>query len=193
MLPLEISDYLAQSDDVVVGKVTEIESRWIQNNTKIITDVAIQVEDPVKGPQNKEGVVHLQLPTGRVGAIGRSSAQLPTFRVGEEVLVFLDAQKKGYMVTGGIAGKYLIAPHPKTGEKYVFATSMPGHIRLEREIAKMHQQKAPDGVEFANTKGPMQIDFERRSLVKLDDFVKYLRDLDKRQEKLTVTTSKSAE
>ncbi len=191
MLPLEISDYLAQADDVVVGKVGEIESRWINNNTKIISDIAIEVEQAVKGTQNKESVVHLQFPTGRVGAVGRSSPQLPEFKTGEEVLVFLDAQKKGYMVVGGIAGKYMVVPHPKTGQKYVFATSMPGHIRLEREIAKMNQQQAPDGVELANTSGPMKIDFTRRTLVKLDDFVKYLRALDKQQQKHTLPSAEN--
>lgn len=193
MLPYELSDYLSQSDAVITGKVADVESRWINNNTNIITDIAITVDTVIKGDQNSGGVVHLQLPTGRVGAIGRTSPQLPTFSVGEEVLVFLNEAKNGFSVYGGIAGKYLIAPHPRTGEKYLFATSLPGHTRLEREIAKMNQEKAPDGVELANTRGPMKIDFEHRTLVKLDDFVDYLRSLNKRQEKQTVGALKTAE
>ncbi len=189
MLPYEISDYLVQSDDVIVGTVTEVESRWINNNTNIVSDVAIRVEDPVKGTLNKDVSAHIQLPTGRVGAVGRSSQQLPEFKVGEKVLVFLDAKKQGYMVTGGTAGKYLIVPHPKTGEKYLLSTSLAGHVRLEREIAKMKQESAPDGMKLANTDGPMKIDYEHRTMVKLDDFVKYLRNLDKKQQDHTIAAS----
>ncbi|MCC6154354.1 MAG: hypothetical protein IT367_11375, partial [Candidatus Hydrogenedentes bacterium] len=93
---------------------------------------------------------------------------------------------------GGTAGKLTIAPHPKTGEKYVFATSMAGHIRLEREIAKMNQEKAPDGIKLANTEGPMKIDFTQRTLVKLDDFVKYLRGVDKEQKAHIISASSGA-
>ncbi|MDZ4859473.1 MAG: hypothetical protein SGI88_10880 [Candidatus Hydrogenedentes bacterium] len=191
MLPYEISDYFAMADDVVVGKVIECESRWIENNTRIITDIAVQVDEPIKGKQNSGGSVHLQLPTGRVGAIGRSSAQMPAFAVGEEILVFLDAQKKGYMVAGGVAGKFRVVPHPKTGEKYVFATSMQGHLLFEREAAKMKQQEPADGIEVSNASGPLKIDFENRTLVKLEDFVKYLRDLDRDQQKHTLTAKQS--
>ncbi|MCC6153205.1 MAG: hypothetical protein IT367_05570, partial [Candidatus Hydrogenedentes bacterium] len=139
MEPIELSEFLTRADDVVTGKVVEVESRWVSNNTNIVTDIAIRVDESVKGTQNRDVVVHLQYPTGRIGAVVRRSPDLPEFKVGEEVLVFLAAQRDGYRVVGGTAGKLTIAPHPKTGEKYVFATSMAGHIRLEREIAKMNQ------------------------------------------------------
>ncbi|MCC6797662.1 MAG: hypothetical protein IT366_21290 [Candidatus Hydrogenedentes bacterium] len=192
MEPIELSEFVTRADDIVTGKVVEVESRWVQNNTNIVTNIAIQVGESIKGTQNKDGVVHLQYPTGRVGAVVRNSPDLPEFKVGEEVLVFLAAQRDGYRVVGGTAGKLKIAAHPRTGEKYVFATSMPGHIRLEREIAKMKQEKAPDGMKLANTEGPMKIDFTQRTLVKLDDFVKYLRGVDKEQAAHTISASSSA-
>ncbi|HRK35929.1 MAG TPA: hypothetical protein PLJ47_15140, partial [Candidatus Hydrogenedentes bacterium] len=192
MLPYNLQDYLAVSDLVVVGKVSNTESRWIENNTRIVTDTVVEVETCIKGEQNAGGRVHIQHPTGRVGAFARTSQQIPNFTVGEEVLLFLSKEPNGYFVYGGIAGKYLVAPHPRTGEKYVFPTSMPGHVRFEHEAKKMQAAEKGDAIVSEPGKREyMPVNFEQRTLVKLDDFVKHLREVEREQRKRTLTAKKA--
>ncbi|GMU92921.1 MAG: hypothetical protein AMXMBFR4_19790 [Candidatus Hydrogenedentota bacterium] len=179
---LGIDDYLTMADDVIVGKVISVESRWTDDHKKIVTDVAIEVSEAIKGNQNKGNHVNLRLPTGRVGAIVRYSPDLPTFQSGEEVLLFLDCQPRGHAVIAGVVGKFVVRRHPKTGEKYVFAQSLPGRARLERVAAKMNK---PDETEAKAAENAVRwAPFEQRTLVKLEEFTAYLRGIDRKQRKL---------
>lgn len=181
MLPYEISDLLAMSDDVIVGTVTNVESRWVENNTRIVTNTEIEVSDAVKGTHNRNSKVHLHSPTGQVGAVVRRSLQLPSFEVGERVLVFLKSGPKGYTVVGGIAGKYRVVCDSKTSKEYVVPTSMPGHQRLEREIEKMRSGSVEMGSPATASRKPLPVNFEKRVYVALDEFKDYLREVDQAQ------------
>ncbi len=107
------------SDYIFVGKVEAVESYYIKENV-IVTDITIQTEDNVKGHLNKGGRVVLRQPGGRVGAVMRYVTDLPQFREGEEVVLFMQtAKRSGPAVVCGERGKLQVRTDALNGEKYV--------------------------------------------------------------------------
>jgi hypothetical protein len=177
----DLEEYVAASDDIVAGRVVAAESRWADTGMRIVTDVTIQVDDVMKGRLNKSGKVHFSLPTGRVGAIGRFSPQLPTFREGEEIVLFLENRGvHGYMVVGGITGKFNVRTDPDTGEKTVYAGSSAGKVRLARAAAKMEKEAGDTAESSAEAESSGE---QKPKTVALEDFKEYLRDVDREQRK----------
>lgn len=180
LMPYGISDYVTMSSDVIYGEITSVESYWTDNNTRIVTDVAVCVKEAIKGGQNKGGTVHIQLPTGRVGAIGRYSPDLPNFERGEEVVLFLNCQeKRGFTIMGGIAGKYVVKTDVRSGEKYVLPVSFAGKDRLEKEIVKMRKARQEDNKEIP---AKAAADQPVRAIVQLEAFIEHLRQVDRDQQ-----------
>jgi hypothetical protein len=176
LAPEDIQDCVCKSDSIIHGTVVNTESRWTDDRRQIVTDVSIRVIEAIKGRHNKGGLLHFQLPTGRVGPIGRFSPSLPEFRVGEEVVLFLYCTKRGFNVYAGVAGKYTVREYPKSGEKYVFATSIPGAERLQKEAVRIEQAKAHTESEKRTIAEKAK---EQRLPVKLEDFTRHLREIDR--------------
>jgi hypothetical protein len=179
----DMADFVAASTDVVQGTVESTDTYATDDGKQIYTDVLITVSDVAKGRQNKNSQVYLRLPTGRVGAIGRWSPQLPTFSQGEEVLLFLQSTKIGNVLTGLAAGKFKVGTDPKTGEKVVVPTTLPGRRCLAAEQKKMAAEKS------GGTAPSIRADDSNASNgeatppdpVKLDDFMTHLRNVDRDQ------------
>ncbi len=148
------------SDNVLVGSVESVESYYISEGV-IVTDITIVTEDNVKGHLNKGGRVILRQPGGRVGPIVRHVTSLPQFREGEEVVLFLQMQKRtGPVVVGGARGKLMIRTDALTGEKYVASgLALGGPADVEKDAGgKQAQQR-----------------------ITLDAFTEYLREIDRTQ------------
>ena len=92
MRKLMLSELAGNAEVIVTGKVVEKECMWNEKKTIIYTYVTISVDEYVKGEGEKEVVVrHLG---GEVGRKGLIVGNMPRFREGEEVLVFLrDAEQ----------------------------------------------------------------------------------------------------
>jgi hypothetical protein len=114
-----------EADVILTGKVTEQQSSWNQNKTRIITHTTIQVEDYIKG-DNTGNIVVVNHLGGEVGDVGELYSHMPEFKNDEEVLLFLkkDKSNTGYQVYSGEDGKISIMNNPKTGEK-VTALNIP--------------------------------------------------------------------
>lgn len=95
------------SDAIVRGKVTSVQSRWSGDHRRIVTDVQVAVEETLKGAPGRSVTIHQ--PGGVVGDIGQRVDGLASFGVGEEVLVFLQQRgPSGYLVSGMAQGKYRV-------------------------------------------------------------------------------------
>lgn len=94
------------SDAVVRGTVTRQQSRWTGDHRRIVTDVELSVSETLKGTPRSTLVI--RQPGGEVGDIGQRVDGLASFKVGEEVLVFLEQQGDGFIVSGLAQGKYRI-------------------------------------------------------------------------------------
>lgn len=178
LLPYDLADYMELSSDVIHGEVTTVESYWTDNNTRIVTDITVCVKTVVKGSQNVGGLVHFQLPTGRVGAIGRFSPDLPNFDRGEEVVLFLDCQKQGFSIMGGNAGKYAVKMDVRSGDKYVIPVSFAGRDRLQKEAIKIRKRKAADeGLDLAALNKETV-----PAAIELNEFIDHLRRIGRERE-----------
>jgi hypothetical protein len=74
------------SSEVVRGKVVSRESRWNDDHTLIVTDVVLQVTETFKGQHGTR--VTLEVLGGQVEDLALEVVGGPSFKVGEDVLVF---------------------------------------------------------------------------------------------------------
>ena len=133
MLRIDLDDLVRDAGVIATGRVVEREcKRWTEKGY-IYTYVTVLVGEYIKGEGGKKVVV--RHPGGEVGKKGLKVSNMPSFRFGEEVLVFLkDAKQLSaepqtlllnqegtggiYNVSGLAQGKYHIFTD-KTGKKMV--------------------------------------------------------------------------
>ena len=113
----EFKSMSESADLIITGKVTQQNSNWNENKTRIYTTATIQVEESIKG--NSQSLVEVRYPGGEVGDVGELYTHMPKFENNEEVLVFLmkDEKSTSYKVLNGEDGKINVLTDPKTGEK----------------------------------------------------------------------------
>jgi len=113
----EFKSMSKSADLIITGKVTQQNSNWNENKTRIYTTATIQVEESIKG--NSQSLVEVLFLGGEVGDVGELYTHMPKFENNEEVLVFLkkDEKSTGYKVFNGENGKISVINDPKTGEK----------------------------------------------------------------------------
>jgi hypothetical protein len=97
---------LTRSSDAVVRGVVSFEEARVTASGRIVTDVEVVVASAWKGAPDE--VVRLVVPGGSVGWIALAVDAAPSFEVGEEVVVFLARNAKGYSVAGHAMGKFRI-------------------------------------------------------------------------------------
>jgi len=114
----ELKNLSQNADVIITGKVTQQNSNWNENKTRIYTQATIQVDEYLKGGNTGNSIVVSYL-GGEVGDIGELYSHMPKFEDNEEVLVFLekDDRSTNYKVLNGEEGKINVINDPKTGEK----------------------------------------------------------------------------
>ena len=171
-------EMVAMSDDVVTGEVTSVTSQVVQQGylKRIMTDVTVAVTDTVKGGQNKSSTLYLRVPGGRLGSAVTTATDMPRFKVGEEVLLYLEyKQGFGHVVLAGERGKFGITTDTETGAKQVVAGTPAAKAGLaaSAEAVKQGGQRAE-----AKTAGRIQ-----RNRIPLQAYKDYLRGIVKAQKK----------
>jgi hypothetical protein len=137
-----------KSDDIIVGTVTAQSSYYSTDMlpATIVTDVSIEVSGNLKGALNKGSTVTIRVPGGQVGGHIVSSAAQPTFRDGEEVLLFVSRQQKslGLTLPYGKLGTLAVERDEETEETIVKAGSAAG-LHHTRVIARAVNEAALKG------------------------------------------------
>ena len=114
-LPAGASTFLAMSreelvekaDTVVAGRVVEVNSFWNRENTAIVTEATIEVEDSILG--NAPSHVRVRTFGGQVGEYKIVAHGFPTFQQGEKLLLFLEPKQGGFhKVLGYQQGEFRI-------------------------------------------------------------------------------------
>ncbi len=119
MLKLSLEELNSGADLIATGKVVEKECMWGERGKWIYTYVTLAVGEYIKGEGEREVIVrHLG---GEVGEKGLIVGNMPSFREGEEVVVFLRKSEENlgaldtregapgvYDVSGLAQGKYEI-------------------------------------------------------------------------------------
>ena len=114
-----LADLAKKSETIVLARVEDETARWEDGKKEIYTYITLRVLDPVKGlsrkgengksPKNEETITIRQL-GGTVDNMTSIVPGMPSFKRGEEVVLFLSAKDaKGYpWVVGLQQGKYTV-------------------------------------------------------------------------------------
>ena len=115
---MSLRDLAKNSDAIVLARVEDETARY-DANKEIYTYITVRVLDPVKGPK-KDDVITIRQLGGTVDKIASIVPGMPTFKKGEEVVLFLTGKDgAGYpWVMGLQQGKYSVTADEK-GEKHV--------------------------------------------------------------------------
>ena len=187
-LKMTTPDIVALSSEIIVGEVVAVECRTTEKN-QIVTDVTIQVGDPLKGRSNRGGLVHFTQLGGEKDGVITYVPQYPVWRVGEEVLTFLQKNKVfGYMAVGGAGGKFRVVKEAGTGEKYLEAPSVPAKVNLDEVIKEIRERNGESGGEgkAADAKAASDESEEEQQTAKrvsLDEVTAYIKDVVREQER----------
>lgn len=95
---LDVEELSSASDLVVLGEVSEVESRRVPGG--IVTEVTVDVSETLLGPPTFE--VTLTLPGGRVSRDTLTVSGVPRLLVGHDLLLFLDDDGHPVAFTQGI-------------------------------------------------------------------------------------------
>lgn len=104
-----VRELAQKSDAIVMAKVEDQSSRQDPANKEIYTYITISVTESIKGAKGEKSITIRQL-GGSVGNLISAVPGMPTFKNGEEVVLFLSAKDRaGYpWVMGLQQGKYSI-------------------------------------------------------------------------------------
>jgi hypothetical protein len=118
VLKLDLESLVANSDQIVEGKVTQVNSKV--ENGKVFTYTEVQVEEGMKGAQTGETVTIKQL-GGRTEELATWVPGVPHFQSGERIIVFLEKStpKELPVVTGMSQGKFQVSLGPDNVTPYV--------------------------------------------------------------------------
>jgi hypothetical protein len=136
MIRLDVPELAKRADAVVVGKVLKMESRWTGDGRQIVTDVHIQVDEPLKGAPAQ--ILIVQQPGGVVGDIGQMVSGLASFKPSEEVVLFLESRGNGkrYLVSGMAQGKYRVERSSDGTTKYAVPDAVGDAMLLDSHSQK---------------------------------------------------------
>jgi len=88
MIKLSLKKLCIGADAIIFGEVKEIQSQWSLDGSIILTIVTLQIHETLKGKIYTDQVL-IQYPGGEVGDLALQVEDTPSFRMDEEVLVFL--------------------------------------------------------------------------------------------------------
>jgi hypothetical protein len=90
ILPASLGELAAGARTIVHGHVVGLEPRWADGSRRIETLVTLHADDYLKGDLGSE--VTFKVPGGQMGPYRHVMVGAPTFREGDEIVVFLNAQ-----------------------------------------------------------------------------------------------------
>lgn len=106
LLAQDVPALTGASAVVLRGTVVSSHARWTGDGARIMTETTLSVSERWKG--EAPATVVVQQPGGEVGDVGQLVHGVARFRVGEDVVVFLEARGPRYLVTGMVQGKFLV-------------------------------------------------------------------------------------
>lgn len=117
LLALDVPALTKGSSVVARATVISVDARWTKDGGRIMTDAVLEVTEPWKGAPSKQ--VTVMQPGGVVGDVGQLVHGTAKFKVGEDVVVFLEPRGDRFLLTGMLQGKFKV--ERSTDGKAVFA------------------------------------------------------------------------
>lgn len=171
---LTLAELTEQASVIAVATVTNAQSRWNDEGNLIVTDVSLRVEEALAGCTEGETLV-LETAGGRVDRFAQVVGGVPSFEVGERVVVFLDrpASDSGALRLVGLGqGKYTLATTAASPEVELALPAVEG-LTFAR-VTVTAEPSAPEGVRRVVEALDVPVDF---TPVPAQDFVAQVRAL----------------
>ena len=165
---------VGNATEIVSGTVSSAQARWGKSG-RIYTDVVFEVADTAKGTANKASHINFSVIGGVVDGVAMSASDIPTFKAGEEMVLYLYAVPgRGLSLYGGVRGKQIIVTDKSTGEKYVngagaFAETI---IAADKKAIAEKNAAKQDKDETAAKAAEAE---DQANRIPLDDYMQYLR------------------
>jgi len=107
-LAMELPELVAESDAVVRGEVLSVSSFWDADHRVILTEAKVRIDERLAGDVGQVGrEVTVRTFGGKVGDYEIVAHGFPTFRVGEETVLFVARKAdRTVQVTGYQLGQY---------------------------------------------------------------------------------------
>lgn len=176
-------EMVSLSDQIVTGKVTAVNyaDGYHSGYNGLLTDITLEIQDVMKGGLNKSSLLQFRQIGGRNSNVRMIASDLPTFEVGEEVILYLEyRQQVGYMVVGGKRGKMLIGSDSKSGENYVTGQTAEASAAVADTAAAIAKSKAAKSGE-ADTAAAPAVPMTGETRITLDEYKQYIRSIVKEQ------------
>jgi len=154
VVPLDTRGLVRSSSDIVIGEVIGKRSYWNAGRTRIFTDVIVRVGESLKGAGDTVTLTQLG---GEVDGATLDVPGSPSFRRGEQALLFLWRDGRGRPQVNGLAqGKFEIARDPATGSRMV-ERRLPGlAFRDARTLRPLAAGERPAAVPLADLVGEVR-------------------------------------
>jgi hypothetical protein len=122
LVPADIAELSRGASSIVRGTVTLVRPEWADGRRRVETVVTLSVNQTLKGVFGR--TVSFKIPGGEIGRYRSVMVGAPTFREGEEVILFLggDAPALPHLLGLG-QGVYRVQRDARTGEARVLSPS----------------------------------------------------------------------
>ncbi len=140
---MALDQLVTSASQIVVGEVVSKNAAWDPSHRRIFSTIEIKTEECWKGSARE--IVTIVQPGGTVGEIEMTVHGMPSFTVGERVLLFLRGQTK-FQVVGmsegkrplswDADGKQWLVESPSVAD--VVEVDGDGRLRHAAPVAKVH-------------------------------------------------------
>jgi len=113
LIPIEFRELVTAASVIAHGRVTDVHGEWTDGRRSVETLVTVDVSDYLKGNLGPTLTIHV--PGGRVGRYRTVFVGAPEFRAGDEVVLFLRANR----IVGLSQGAFRVMPDSQSGRPTV--------------------------------------------------------------------------
>ena len=145
---LTLEQLSQKSDSVIHGIITQTTSQWNARKDMIYTTVVVRIEEYIKGNGANRDMTFV-IPGGEVDGKGLIVSDMPSCKVNEEVVLFLNTGNYAILqlqavnkITGLSQGKFCVQTDETTGKKYV--TTYAGELVHAVAYGKITTQDADE-------------------------------------------------
>jgi hypothetical protein len=121
VIPIEFRELVSAAPVIVHGRVVNLQPQWVDGRRFVETLVTIEAEEYLKGDLGSE--VTFTVPGGEIGRVRTVMVGAPTFRVGDELVLFLKTDGAAVPVIFGLSqGVFRVVADRESGQRLVLPT-----------------------------------------------------------------------
>jgi len=156
---MSFNRFVTEASEIHEGNITNTRAYWGKGG-RIFTDVTISIDGTAKGADAKATQKTFTVIGGRIGSVVTFVSEMPTFKTGEDVVVYLRRTDNNRLfIFGGTRGKVPVYGDG-SGAKYIATDAM--------ATDAINKTKAKRGDKSANT--------APEGFLNLDDYMEAVRD-----------------